>query len=283
MRAFRVAYDGRPFYGFQRQPSVPTVEDAIFDALDDLGVFDRESAHRPDGYAAAGRTDAGVSALAQTVAFRCPEWCTPRALNGELPADVRAWAAAEAPAEFHATHDAERRTYVYDLYGPTLDDERVDAAAAALSGQHDFHNLTPDDAGTEREVSIRAERDGDFVALRVAAGGFPRNLVRRLASVIRCVGSGERGTAWVDDLLGPEALDGPDGVPPAPPEPLLLADVDYPGLAFDRDDRAAASTAAVFSARRRDHLVRARVAGRVADGVDAEGETSPERPDERPG
>lgn len=277
LRAFRIAYDGRPFHGFQRQPSVPTVENALFDALDDLGVFDPADRGRPDGYAAAGRTDAGVSALAQTVGFRCPDWCTPRALNGELPSDVRAWAAADASANFHATHDAERRTYVYDLYGPDLDDGRVADAAAALAGPYDFHNLTPDDRGTEREVSIRTERDGDFVALRVAAGGFPRQLVRRIASVVRSVGSGERDLAWIDDLLGPEALDGPEGVPPAPPEPLVLADVAYPELTFDRDARAAGSAVEVFAARRRDHLIRARVAGRLVDGVDAADGASPER------
>ncbi|MFD1599108.1 tRNA pseudouridine(38-40) synthase TruA [Halobellus rarus] len=270
MRAFRIAYDGRPFHGFQRQPSVPTVEDAIFDALDALGVFDRTARHRPPGYAAAGRTDAGVSALAQTVAFECPEWCTPRALNGELPADVRAWAAADAPDDFHATHDAVRREYVYDLYGPTLDDERAAAAAAALSGEHDFHNLTPDDRGTVREVSIDLSRDGDFLSLRVVAGGFPRALVRRLASVVRGVAAGDRTVEDARRLLGSEPRDGPEGVPSAPPEPLLLADVVYPTLDFERDERGVGSAVDVFAARRRDALARARVAGRVVDGVDSE-------------
>ncbi|MGQ4554343.1 tRNA pseudouridine(38-40) synthase TruA [Halobellus sp. GM3] len=267
MRAFRIAYDGRPFYGFQRQPSVPTVEDAIFDALDSLGVFDRSTRHRPAGYAAAGRTDAGVSALAQTVAFDCPEWCAPRALNGELPADVRAWAAAEAPADFHATHDAARREYVYDLYGPDLDDGRAANAAAELSGEHDFHNLTPDSGGTVRDVSIRIDRVEEFLTLRVAAGGFPRQLVRRLVSVVHGVASGEMTRSDVRRLLGPEPLDGPDGVPPAPPEPLLLADVSYPGLDFRRDPNAAESARDVFENRRRDALVSASVAGRIADGV----------------
>jgi tRNA pseudouridine38-40 synthase len=272
VRAFRIAYDGRPFHGYQRQPSVPTVEDALFDALDDLGVFDRDRRDRPAGYAAAGRTDAGVSALAQTVAFECPEWCTPRALNGELPGDVRAWAAVAAPDDFHATHDAERREYVYELYGPDLDDERAEAAAAELRGEHDFHNLTPDDRGTVRDVSIRIDRDGAFLTLRVAAGGFPRQLVRRLVSVVRGVAAGGMVPADVDQLLGPDPVDGPDGVPPAPPEPLLLADVSYPVLDFERDPQAAASALDVFESRRRDGLTRARVAGRIADGVSARSE-----------
>jgi tRNA pseudouridine(38-40) synthase len=76
MDAYRVAYDGRPFHGFQRQPDVATVEDALFDALRNLGVL-ADDAAKPAGYAAAGRTDAGVSAVAQTVAFEAPEWLTP--------------------------------------------------------------------------------------------------------------------------------------------------------------------------------------------------------------
>ncbi|PSQ01729.1 tRNA pseudouridine(38-40) synthase TruA, partial [Halobacteriales archaeon QS_5_70_17] len=87
MRAYRVAYDGTTFRGFQRQPDVPTVEGALFGALAALGVYDPDE-HRPEGYAAAGRTDAGVSATAQTVALAAPDWLTPRALNAELPADV---------------------------------------------------------------------------------------------------------------------------------------------------------------------------------------------------
>ncbi|MFB6218385.1 MAG: tRNA pseudouridine(38-40) synthase TruA, partial [Halobacteriaceae archaeon] len=64
MRAFRLAYDGRPFHGFQRQPDVPTVEGALLDALDALDI--PFAGDTPSGYAAAGRTDRGVSAVAQT-------------------------------------------------------------------------------------------------------------------------------------------------------------------------------------------------------------------------
>ncbi|RDI72051.1 tRNA pseudouridine(38-40) synthase TruA [Halopelagius longus] len=267
MRAFRLAYDGRPFHGFQRQPSVPTVENALLSALSGLGVTDDEETV-PPGYAAAGRTDAGVSALAQTVAFDCPEWCSPRALNSRLPGSVRAWAAADAPDGFHATHDAVRRSYVYDLYAPDIDDEGARAAADALSGERDFHNLTPDETGTVRDLSLSVERDGDFLVVRATAGGFARELVRRLVSVVRGVGGGDLALSDVDRLLGPESVEGPDGVPPAPPEPLVLVEAAYPELTFERDADAAASAAEVFGRRRRDGLVRARVAGRIREGVE---------------
>ncbi|PGF16301.1 tRNA pseudouridine(38-40) synthase TruA [Natrinema sp. CBA1119] len=278
LRAFRIAYDGTGYHGFQRQPDVPTVEDTIFDALRALETLAPE-ADKPAGYAAAGRTDAGVSALAQTIALEAPDWLAPRALNAELPADVRAWAAADAPAAFHATHHASRREYTYHLYAPrappsnaetpdrSLDDDRFRAACEALSGAHDFHNLTPDDHNTERSPSLEAVRDGDYLLVTVSADGFARELVRRLVSLARDVGAGDAPLAKIDRVLDPEPLPGHEGIAPAPPEPLVLTDVDYPSLEFETDDAAAESARAVFERRRIDRQTGARVAGQVADGI----------------
>jgi tRNA pseudouridine38-40 synthase len=275
-RAFRLAYDGRPYHGFQRQPDVPTVEGTLLEALLELGVVGEpddgsppSTAPTPAGYAAAGRTDAGVSAVAQTVAFDCPDWCTPRALNGALPGTVRAWAAADAPPGFHATHDATRRAYVYHLYGPDLDDEPARRAAHRLSGEHDYRNLTADDRGTVRDLAVTVERDGSFLAVRVAADGFARELVRRLVSLVRAVAAGEASLGKVARVLGPDRIEGPEGVPAAPPTPLVLVGVDYPGLSFATDPEAAASARAVFDEQRVEGLVVARVAERVLDGLDA--------------
>ncbi|MFB6223724.1 MAG: tRNA pseudouridine(38-40) synthase TruA, partial [Haloarcula sp.] len=171
MRAYRVAYDGRPYHGFQRQPDVDTVEGRLRSALVRLGVCERGDG-LPENYAAAGRTDAGVSARAQTVAFDAPAWLSPTAFNSELPPDVCVWASADVPAEFHATHDATARTYTYFHYAPQsshvpgdgdtpaddrpgrsgVDDGRWNAAVDALSGTHDFHNLTSDTSGTVRTI-----------------------------------------------------------------------------------------------------------------------------------
>jgi tRNA pseudouridine38-40 synthase len=263
MRAFRVAYDGRPFHGFQRQPDVPTVEDAIFDALGELGVADG----KPEGYAAAGRTDAGVSAVAQTVAFECPDWLTPAALNGELPASVRAWANAAAPDGFHATHHAESRAYVYHLHAPDADLGRAEAALDRLRGERDFHNLTPDDENTVRELEAAAFRDGEYLVFRLRAGGFVREMVRRVVSLVRAVATGDSELSKVERVLGPEKIDGPEGVPPAPAYPLVLADVEYPMLDFSVDEEAAASAREVFEALRVERAMGARVAREVREGI----------------
>jgi len=266
MRAYRVAYDGRPFHGFQRQPDAPTVEDALFDALRDLDVLGAD-ADAPPGYAAAGRTDAGVSAVAQTVAFEAPDWLTPTALNGELPGSIRAWAHAAVPADFHATHDATRREYAYYLYAPPadVDDGRAGAALSALAGEHDFHNLTPDAAGTVRDLDGSFDRDGDFLVVGLGAGGFARQLVRRIVSLVAAVGHGDRDLAAVERALSPDPLPGPEGVPPASAYPLVLDGVDYPAVAFERDEEAAAEARAAFAKRRAERATRARVAGAITE------------------
>ncbi|WP_276273035.1 tRNA pseudouridine(38-40) synthase TruA [Haloarcula litorea] len=264
MRAYRVAYDGRPYNGFQRQPDVPTVEDALLDALERLGVRDRADGP-PPGYAAAGRTDAGVSALAQTVAFEAPEWLSPSAFNGRLPDDVRVWASAAVGDDFHATHDAVERRYRYFLHAPDVDDRRARDTLAALCGEHDFHNLTPDGEGTVRVLDGSFTRDGPFLVVDLRAGGFPRQLVRRVVGLVAAVARGDAPPAKVDRVLGADEVDGPDGVAPAPAAPLVLTGVDYPGVTFDADPDAAADARAVFAALRAERRAAASVAGCVAD------------------
>ncbi len=273
MRAYRIAYDGRPYYGFQRQPDVPTVEDTLFDALRTLDVFAGE---KPPGYAAAGRTDAGVSALAQTVAFEAPEWLSPAALNSELPATVRAWASADVPDGFHATHHATERCYTYHLHAPEADAALAREVLDALSGHHDFHNLTPDGDGTVRNLDVELAVEEPFLVIELSAGGFPRQLVRRVVSLVAAVARDERPLADIKRVLAEERLDGPKGVAPAPAQPLVLADVRYgasealsESVQFDVDAEAAESARNVFEATRIEQVTAGRVAGQLVTGVDA--------------
>ena len=265
MRAYRLAYDGTSYRGFQRQPHGETVEDTLLDALRALDVHAGEGV--PSGYAAAGRTDAGVSALCQTVAFEAPDWLTPRALNGELPPDVRAWASADVPGGFHATHDARIRTYTYYLHAPEADGRLARVVADRLSGEHDFHNLTSDDDGTVRHLRASATREGSFLICYFRAGGFPRGFVRRAMRLVETVVNGERTVEFVDRVLAADPLAGTDGVGAAPPEPLVLLSVTYPRTRFAVDERAAASAREAFGSRRATASARARAMDLLADGV----------------
>jgi len=256
VRAYRLAYDGRPYHGFQRQPDVRTVEDALLAALAALGVSDGV----PPGYAAAGRTDAGVSALAQTVAFEAPEWLSPAAVNSELPDAVRVWASADAPEGFHATHSATGREYTYFLYAADADPERARDALERLSGEHDFHNLTPDERGTVRTLEATLEPDDPFFALRFRAGGFPRQLVRRAVRLVDDVAHGHRDPAFVDRVLSAETLAGPEGVGPASPTPLVLTAVSYPDIQFIAGQETVGRVRGQFAELHRQRAARARVA-----------------------
>lgn len=272
MRAFRLAYDGRPYHGFQRQPDVPTVEGALFSALRSLDVCSGE----PASYSAAGRTDAGASAVAQTVAFECPDWCLPRALNAELPGSIRAWASADVTPAFHATRDASSRAYTYYLYAPELDDSLVHAGAERLSGPHDYRALTPDETGTERELTVDVRRCGDYLVVVARAGGFPRQLVRRLVSLLRAVGSGDADLGAVDRVLSADR-DEPAGVQPAPAYPLVLTDVAY-DVSFAPDPSAVGSAQEVFRERRMGAAVRARVMDRILGGLEPPNRADPSDP-----
>jgi len=266
MRAYRVAYDGRPYSGFQRQPDVSTVEGALLAGLARLGVCARDGV--PAGYAAAGRTDAGVSALAQTVAFEAPDWLTPAAFNSELPADVRVWASAAVDDDFHATHDARERRYTYFLYAPDADDDLAAEALDALCGRHDYHNLTPDDDGTVRALAGELAREGDALVVRLRAGGFCRQLVRRVVGLLDEILRGVSPRSKVDRVFSADPLPGPEGVAPAPAYPLVLTGVDYPGVEFRADDEAVESARSVFEDLRVERRTAARVAACVASELE---------------
>lgn len=265
MRAYRLAYDGTGYRGYQRQPHRETVEDDLFGALTDLGVADG----KPEGYAAAGRTDAGVSARSQTVALETPDWLTPRALNSHLPAAIRAWGHADVDEGFSARYDAVERRYRYHLFAPAgvADVAAASEACEALSGEHDFRNLTLDSEGTVRDLTVWVGRDGPFLVFELRAPGFCRQQVRRVVSLVSLVARGERPLAFVDRVLGPDPLPGHEGVPAVPAEGLVLFDVTYPGVSFTLDEEAAASAREVFEGRRVAAATRARTFGTIGDSL----------------
>lgn len=259
-RAFRVAYDGRAYHGFQRQPDVPTVEGKLIEAFAALGVGVLDGSPR---YAAAGRTDAGASALGQTIVAHCPPWLSPAALNGELPDEIHTWAATDVQTSFHPRHDAAERVYAYQLSAAGLDIDRARTVCAALEGTHDFRNLTPASEATTRTVTaIELRPAGDFVVLTVRAPAFLRQQVRRMAHLVREVGTGRRPPTFVERVLG-EPLQGADGIPPAPAERLVLRAVTYPGVTFEVDTRACTRAREIFS----DRALASRGAGRALDEI----------------
>ena len=106
-----IAYDGRPYGGWQSQPNSTTVQDLIIDALAAVGK-------EPIKLHGSGRTDTGVHAEAQVAHFDAPEglkmnpfnWVP--ALNTKLPATIRIMDCEEVASDFHARYLAKEKTYV---------------------------------------------------------------------------------------------------------------------------------------------------------------------------
>lgn len=164
-----IAYDGTRFVGWQRQAEGESVQGLLEDALGRI----EGSAVTVHG---AGRTDAGVHALGQVasvrLACRHDAAVLARALNGQLPDDVRVVEVAEVADDFHARFSARWKTYRYllrnaPLVNPfdraymwhvpeMLDRDAMRAAALALAGTHDFaafRSTGSDTTGTVRTIS----------------------------------------------------------------------------------------------------------------------------------
>jgi tRNA pseudouridine38-40 synthase len=243
-----LAYDGAGFSGWARQPGRRTVQEAVEIALGRLLHLDA-----PPALTVAGRTDAGVHARGQVTHVDVPtaSW-TPvastamRALAGLLPPDVRARAIGVAPAGFDARFSALWRRYSYRVcddpaaadplrradtlwHRRALDTGRMNAAAQACLGEHDFaaYCRKREGASTVRRL-IRLDwtrRDGVVVA-EVVADAFCHNMVRALVGAMLAVGDGRSEVGWPGAVLAVGVRD--PAVHVVPPHGLCLEEVGYP-------------------------------------------------------
>ena len=210
-----VEYDGTEFAGFQVQPGSRTVQGELEAALARLNGGVRQPV---DG---AGRTDAGVHAMGQVIAFTyagalAAEALT-EALNGTLPPDVAVRDVRRAPARFHPRYAARYREYRYTVWnGPRsplrervalwvrtpLDTAAMARAATAFEGRHDFSAVGGADPQPVRTVHrLRVRRDGSLVTIDVRADAFLRGMVRRIVAVLLAVGKGQLEPSAVPGLL----------------------------------------------------------------------------------
>lgn len=263
-----LAYDGTDFSGWQIQPGEVTVQGELQAAL---GRIVGE-APLPQG---SGRTDAGVHALAQVASFvlnaPIPASNLSRALNRTLPAAIRVLSAETVRPTFHARHSAEAKTYEYRIFRDEicppilaryvyacrwpLDLDRLQAAADAFVGEHDFLSFAATDpdlatrtappelapsepAGAVRTVfsstwQKRQSESGELFVYRVRGSGFLHHMVRNLVGTMIDVGRGRLHPGQIPAILAARrrAAAGPT----APARGLFLHSVEYGDR--DRDDR----------------------------------------------
>ncbi|HDS45521.1 MAG TPA: tRNA pseudouridine(38-40) synthase TruA [Methanomicrobia archaeon] len=248
--ALKIGYLGTHYHGFQVQPqsAVPTIEGALFEALAALQIVeDRSSAN----YAAAGRTDKGVHALAQVLSFDTAQLkLSPRMINSMLPRDIWVFGLAQPDSDFNARKDALSRTYRYYLYTPPdtdLELVRMQDAATRFIGTHDFSHFAQAPGHREQEaeyfssireikrLEITRAADAPFIIIEIEANSFLRKMVRKIVTALTLVGRGSRTHDWINALLERRIT---EAIEPAPPFGLVLANVTYPAISFVEDEYA---------------------------------------------
>ena len=228
--AIKIAYIGTNFSGSQAQPGRRTVEGELKKGLVERGAIGEMSRVE-----LSGRTDAGVHALGQVAAFRpLDEKLTePRTINSKLPDDLWAYARAQVPDDFDPRRDAISRSYRYVLYAPDIDESRAVEGSRLFLGAHDFTNfasLEPDKNPVRTVRRISVSRHGELYFIDIEADSFLWNMVRKIVTGLKMVGSGDRDLQWLERMLDPGTYR--EGVPPAPAAGLYLAKVGYPGVEF---------------------------------------------------
>jgi tRNA pseudouridine38-40 synthase len=185
-----------------------------------------------------GRTDAGVHALGQVIAFRplSDKLAEPRIINSLLPNDVWVYAKAEVPDDFDPRRDAASRTYRYLLYAPDVIERRIVAHSQLFLGTHDFTNFSsvePNKYPVRTIKNIGVTKRGDIYVIDIEADSFLWNMVRKIVTGLRLVGSNKRPAQWIEQMLKPD--EHREGIPPALAAGLYLMKVEYPGIAFDEE------------------------------------------------
>ena len=238
-----IEYDGTPFAGWQRQANGRSVQEAIEDAV--TGFSGERVA-----IGGAGRTDAGVHALAQVAHVDLArDWPTDtilNALNFHLQPEPVAVLAAELVADgFDARFSAKARHYLYRIINrrppltidagrawrvkAPLDAEAMDAAAQRLTGTHDFTTFRNANCQAKSPVKtldrLSVRRQGEEIVIQTSARSFLHSQVRSIVGSLRLVGDGR----WsADDLANAlAAKDRKTCGPVAPAEGLYLLRVDY--------------------------------------------------------
>lgn len=239
-----IEYDGGPFMGWQRQEHGPSIQQALEEALA------RMTGEVPAVHGA-GRTDAGVHALAMSAHVEIEKTLTEHRLREGVNALVRphpisVLSAAHAPDDWHARFSCVGRRYLYRILnrrappalergkvwhiGVALDVEAMAQGAVHLVGRHDFTTFRSAHCQSESPVktleSLEISRVGEEIHIRAAARSFLHHQVRSMVGCLALVGRGQ----WKPSDIK-AALDARDRSAlgfNAPPDGLYFVEAVYP-------------------------------------------------------
>lgn len=228
-----LAYDGTDFKGYQRQTDARTVQGELEQALSKLGW-------KEHAILSAGRTDTGVHAEGQVIAFRLDWQHTSgelhRALNDLLPADISAMSVQSAQEDFHPRFDAIQRRYRYQIYFSRVVDplrdryfwrvwpkpkrELLEKAGRLFIGTHDLKRFgKPPDEKTPTVRTIHSIQwewldEGESVFFNIKAKAFLYHMVRRIVHVLIRVGQDRISMQDLEESIN-NKIDLPAGIAPA--------------------------------------------------------------------
>ena len=211
-----VSYDGTAYQGWQKQPDKNSVQAKIETALSRLCQHGVK-------ITGAGRTDKGVHAFGQVFHFDCDKEFKDitKSINSQLPEDIRIVSCKPVSDEFHSRYDAKwkhysyiintgkfnpsQRNYAYQL-GIELDEEKMQEAAKALVGTHDFSsfNATRKDE-IEDQVrtiyKIEVKRRGSLVTVDYYGDGFLRYMIRMMTGALIEAGKGKITAEDIQNIM----------------------------------------------------------------------------------
>jgi tRNA pseudouridine38-40 synthase len=238
-----IEYDGSGLVGWQRQANGLSVQEVLETAVERF-CGEAVTVH------GAGRTDAGVHALAQTAHLDLPREASPEVIRNALnhhvkPAAVSVLAVEPVPDSFDARRSARGRVYRYRILnrrpppvlergrvwhvGPHLNEEAMWEAAQLLVGKHDFTSFRDTMCQAKSPVKtldrLDVSRMGDEILIEARARSFLHHQVRNMVGTLKLVGAGKWGVSHVAEALA--ARDRRAGGPTAPPDGLYLVEVIY--------------------------------------------------------
>lgn len=239
-----ISYDGTNFSGYQVQPGERTVQLEIEKVL--MKMHKGKKVH----ITASGRTDAKVHALGQVIHFdtdlQIPPEAYKKALNVQLPKDIRVLEAEEVDSDFHARYSVKGKRYRYiwscekiqspfrrfftvDTRGVKPDVDKMKEAAKYILGTHDFSCFCASNTSVVDKVRtvhlLDFEWVGEELHMTIEGNGFLYNMVRIIAGTLWEVGTGKREGITVKEAIesGNRGMAGKT----APPHGLYLEEVFY--------------------------------------------------------
>lgn len=244
-----IEYEGTRYSGWQKQENAKTVQGSIIKAAEEIfgnGFVDLQGS---------GRTDSGVHAICQVAHLDANTMLAPEIikmkLNDLLPHDINILNVQKVSKDFHARHDAKRRSYLYQIsrrrtaFGKNfvwwvkdeLDFNKMVIASKHFIGMKNFESFS-DDNPEEKSTKIliddvQLKEDGDLILVRIVGSHFIWKMVRRIVGVLVEIG---RGRKTENDIL--YYLNNKSNEPAkftAPPSGLFLEKVVYKDESIPED------------------------------------------------